>query len=403
MRKIVLLSLFLCAGLIASQILPLSLAPALFDQLKVYTNGFMFVCLSFIMINVGREFELDKKQWRGYVSDYFIAMATAAVPWLFVSAYYIYLLPAGSLFAWEAWKETLLIGRFAAPTSAGILFTMLAAAGLRQVWIYKKTQVLAIFDDLDTILLMIPLQIMLIGMKWQLFVIVVVICLLLYLGWTQLSTIVGWQKWWMILIWAFMIVGISNAVYLLSKQFFGPDGSIHLEVLLPAFVLGMIMKHDHHHIPSLTEVRVTDLISYIFMLLVGLSTPLFIESNPAPVINDSITASQEMMGWSAIGWHVLMVTILSNIGKLFPLLFYRDRDIRERLALSVGMFTRGEVGAGILVIALSYNLGGPILIISILSLVLNLVLTGFFVIFVKKMAIKVYGEAALVFEPTEKV
>ncbi len=403
MRKIVLLSLFLCAGLIASQILPLSLAPTVFDHLKSYSNGLMFVCLSFIMINVGREFELDKTKWRGYVSDYFIAMATAAVPWLLVSAYYIYLLPEGALYDWGSWKETLLIGRFAAPTSAGILFTMLAAAGLRQVWIYKKTQVLAIFDDLDTILLMIPLQIMLIGMKWQLFIIVLVICLLLYLGWTRLSTIVGWQKWWMILIWSFMIVGISNAVYLLSKHFFGVDGSIHLEVLLPAFVLGMIMKQDHHHIPTLTEVRATDFISYFFMLLVGLSTPLFIETTASNVVTNSITAAQPMMSWSMVAWHVMIVTVLSNIGKLFPLLFYRDRDIRERLALSVGMFTRGEVGAGILVIALSYNLGGPILIISILSLVLNLVLTGFFVIFVKKMAIKVYGVEALVFEPTEKV
>lgn len=59
-----------------------------------------------------------------------------------------------------------------APTSAGILFTMLAAAGLRREWIYKKTQVLAIFDDLDTILLMIPLQIFMIGFKWQLFAVV---------------------------------------------------------------------------------------------------------------------------------------------------------------------------------------------------------------------------------------
>lgn len=33
---------------------------------------------------------------------------------------------------------------------------MLAALSLKQSWIYKKIQVLAIFDDLDTILLMIP-------------------------------------------------------------------------------------------------------------------------------------------------------------------------------------------------------------------------------------------------------
>ena len=31
----------------------------------------------------------------------------------------------------EAWKENLLLSRFAAPTSAGILFTMLAALHLK--------------------------------------------------------------------------------------------------------------------------------------------------------------------------------------------------------------------------------------------------------------------------------
>lgn len=50
------------------------------------------------------------------------------------------------------------------------------------------------------------------------------------------------------------------------------------------------------------------------------------------------------------------------------------------------MFTRGEVGAGIIVIALGYQLGGIAVIVSILSLVLNLVLTGFFVVAVKKIA-----------------
>ncbi len=397
MRKIVLLSLFLILGLIGSQILPISIPEDLFAQIETVSRGLMFICLAFIMINVGREFELEKPKWRTYVGDYFIAMATAAVPWILVSFYYIYLLPEGSIYNWNAWKETLLIGRFAAPTSAGILFTMLAAAGLRQVWIYKKTQILAIFDDLDTILLMIPLQIMLIGMKWQLFVIVFVIFLLLYIGWTKLSTFKGGQKWWMIIIWATCIVATSEIVYYVSKQLFGVEGSIHLEVLLPAFVLGMVMKHNHEHVPTLTEVRVTDTISYVFMFLVGLSTPLFIQTPSISIesITTSITASQAMMSPGMIALHVLIVTILSNLGKLFPLFFYRERNIRERLALSVGMFTRGEVGAGILVIALSYNLGGPILIISILSLVLNLILTGLFVVFVKKMAISVYGEEAL--------
>ena len=56
----------------------------------------LYVCLSFIMINVGREFEIDKTRWRSYAADYFIAMATAAVPWLLIALYYVFvLLPPG--------------------------------------------------------------------------------------------------------------------------------------------------------------------------------------------------------------------------------------------------------------------------------------------------------------------
>lgn len=47
------------------------------------------------------------------------------------------------------------------------------------------------------------------------------------------------------------------------------------------------------------------------------------------------------------------------------------------------MFTRGEVGAGVIFIAIGYNLGGPALVISVLTLVLNLILTGIFVVWVK--------------------
>ena len=94
-----------------------------------------------------------------------------------------------------------------------------------------------------------------------------------------------------------------------------------------------------------------------------------------------------MSGWE-IALHVVAVTILSNIGKLVPLFFYHDRSFTERLALSIGMFTRGEVGAGVIFIALGYNIGGPVLLISVLALVLNLVLTVGFVSIVKYLALK---------------
>ena len=83
---------------------------------------------------------------------------------------------------------------------------------------------------------------------------------------------------------------------------------------------------------------------------------------------------------------------LSNVGKLFPVFFYRDRKFSDRLALSIGMFTRGEVGAGVIFIALGYNLGGPALIVSVLTIVLNLILTSVFVLWVKNLALKSYKD-----------
>ena len=123
MKKVFLFSIFLLCGLFFSQILPSALGSA-YGTLASISKWLMFICLAFIMINVGREFELDKAKWRSYTTDYFIAMATAAVPWLLIACYYIFFLDTGL-----SWENNLLISRFAAPTSAGILFTMLAAAG----------------------------------------------------------------------------------------------------------------------------------------------------------------------------------------------------------------------------------------------------------------------------------
>lgn len=390
MKKVFLFSLFLLFGLFLSQVLPPVFGDT-YSVLEKISKNLMFICLAFIMINVGREFELDKNKWRSYAQDYFIAMATAAVPWILIAFYYMFLLPSDMFGSWDAWKENLLLSRFAAPTSAGILFTMLAAAGLKKEWIYKKTQVLAIFDDLDTILLMIPLQVLMIGFKWQLFVVVVVVCALLWFGWHKLSSLKMSQSWRSIILYSVCIVAFCESIYLITKSFMGQEGAIHIEVLLPAFVLGMVMRTVHIH--SKRDENITSFISYFFMFLVGLSTPLFIgiDLDAAMATATSVTASQPMPSWGILAFHVIMVTLLSNMGKMFPMFFYRDRNILERLALSIGMFTRGEVGAGIIVIALGYNLGGPAMIISILSLVLNLILTGGFVIIVKRLSQKVYG------------
>jgi hypothetical protein len=390
MKKIILFSVFLLLGLAGSQVFPIILGPEIHAHLKPFFDVMLYICLAFIMINVGREFELDKTKWKSYTEDYFIAMATAAVPWLLICGYFILLMPVQYRLDWGAWKETLLLSRFAAPTSAGILFTMLAAAGLKKSWVYQKTRVLAIFDDLDTILLMIPLQILMIGMKWQLGVVVLFVFLCLYLGWTRLNSIRMIQHWSAILGYATVLVFIFQGLYEITKELFGPDSAIHIEILLPAFILGMMMKTKEHHTKA--DETAGSVISYMFMFLVGLSAPLFVGVDFSATAGDCVIGQVGDMSWGEIAGHVLVTTALSNIGKLLPMFFYRDKSLTERLALSIGMFTRGEVGAGIVFIALGYGLGGPLLAISLLTILTNLILTGFFVMIVKALAMKAEKE-----------
>ena len=154
MSRVLTYSVLLILGMVLSQL------PAI-DHWKPEISALTMIFLAYIMIQVGMEFEIDKSNLRKYGVDYLVAMAAAAVPWLTAAAYFWWFFDIGT-------AESLLIGRFAAPTSAGILVTMLAAAGLAATWTYKKARVLAIFDDLDTVLLMIPLKMMLLGFTLKL-------------------------------------------------------------------------------------------------------------------------------------------------------------------------------------------------------------------------------------------
>ncbi len=384
MKKVLSFSAMLMLGLLLSQLLPGALGVN-YETARHGIEILLGVCLAFIMVNVGREFEVDKSNIKSYAKDYLVAMLAAGMPWLLIALYYIFvLMPTDWWSQGQVWKESLLLSRFAAPTSAGILFTMLAAIGLQKSWIYKKIQVLAIFDDLDTILLMIPLQIAMIGMQWQMGVILLVVVMLLWFGWKKMSAYSLRADWMSLLLYSALVYGATYIVYVLTDHFFGEEGSVHIEVLLPAFVFGMVMKHGHG--TSKADDRASTAISLFFMLLVGMSMPL-IHLEEAPAQTNSIIASLPMLSWGSIALHVVAVSLLSNIGKLTPMFFYRDRSLKERLALSVGMFTRGEVGAGVIFIALGYHIGGPILLISVLTLVLNLILTGIFVVIVKRLAL----------------
>lgn len=428
MKKVLIFSILLLIGLVGSQILPGLVGPAYPDIAHV-VRVLTMIALAFIMIHVGYEFEIDKSNLKQYGWDYVVAFTAASFPWVFVTLYFVFvMLPADFWADWAAWKETLLAGRFAAPTSAGVLFSMLAAAGLSATWLFRKARILAIFDDLDTVLLMIPLKMLMVGLAWQLGFIVLIMVALLILAYVFL------HRWRIPVTWPWVIgyaagIGLTSEVIYLGSKVIDESVPVHIEVLLPAFVLGCLMayptgsdphtddgREGHQEGPeSPAEQRVATIISALFMVLVGLSMPDFVnamsdepekqqlarqtltaseveaQAQAAQEIGQAqgigtVTAAQPGLGWGMIGFHVLMVTIISNIGKMFPAFCYRkEAHWRERLAVAVGMWPRGEVGAGVLVISLSYGIGGPIVTVAMLSLALNLVLTGVFIYMVKKL------------------
>ena len=346
------------------------------------------IALSYIMIHVGYEFIIDKANIHNYGKDYLIAASTAGLPWIFVTIYFVYFFSSDNGSTWNSWKESLLLARFAAPTSAGILFSMLAVAGLGSTWVFRKARLLAIFDDFDTVILMIPLKFLIFGFQWQSVIIVLILLGLLLYAWKNLHMfkLPITSRW--VLIYAVLISGFSEFIYYISSLY-SADSSIYIEVFLPAFFLGCVIKKQNIHtavkvidiVDTLKESRRSYFVSAIFMTLIGLSMPSIIN-----IFSDIPDIVVHSMPWYMIIYHVIVVTLLSNLGKLFPVFCYRkDVNLKSRLALGLVMFPRGEVGAGVILMAIVYGMGGPIIIVSILSLALNLILTGLYIFFVKKL------------------
>lgn len=325
------------------------------------------------MMEVGLEFIMNKKEWKKYGKDYLVAALAASFPWIFCFLYFYY------TFHDNTWEELLLIARFAAPTSSGILFAMLAAAGLATTWVFRKVEVLAILDDMDTVLLLIPLQFLLHGPKPGLFIVVLFSIFLLFLAWRFLHQIrLPTSRIWL-LIYSVILTVLIHFCY---NQF-----DIELEILLPAFVIGCMLynphdaridkdkkyEHEHTHIEAKEPAfMVLDRgIKIFFMLLVGLLLPKL---------------ELHTFNYWVIGWHVLIITILSNLGKCAPIFFYKDEATRrERWAVCIGMFPRGEVGAGVLALAIAYGAHGEATTVAIFSLAVNLILVGVFIKIVTKL------------------
>ncbi|MFN0064801.1 MAG: hypothetical protein ACKVOH_01045 [Chlamydiales bacterium] len=288
---------------------------------------------------------------------------------------FLYFMP---LFRQNSWEELLLISRFAAPTSSGILFSMLTAAGLGMTWVFKKVRVLAILDDVDTVILLVPLQLLLGGTRYTLLAILVVVIALLYCCWVFLHKIrLPTSRIWLFF-YSLLLASILEAFHL--------GIAAKIEILLPAFVWGAMLinphsdlkryRHEHEYFePVERSWKLFDYaIKITFMFVVGLLLPK--------------VALGELNPWVTI-LHVLVVTFLANLGKCFSLFFYKDQaTLRERVAVSIGMFPRGEVGAGILVLAIEHGAGGYATSVAGLSLALNLFLTGLFIWIVLRLVPK---------------
>lgn len=121
MKKVLLYSGLLIAGLIASQA-GAALAPAAFAAVSPFVKIATMFCLAYIMIGVGLEFDIDKSNPRQYGWDYLVAATAAAFPWIFCALYFVFAMsPATSWGDADTWKQSLLVSRFSAPTSAGVL------------------------------------------------------------------------------------------------------------------------------------------------------------------------------------------------------------------------------------------------------------------------------------------
>jgi len=392
--KIIIFSSNILIGVIISQVVGALMGYAAKKLWKKIVGTITMWCLSFIMINVGYEFTIDKSALRGYAKDIIMAVGAAGLPWIFVAIYYMYCLPQKL-----TWPMALLAARFSAPTSAGILFSMLEAAGLKQTWLFQKARILAIFDDLDTIILMIPLKAVLVGFKWELVIELVWIMFLLTLAWKVLHKWHWPHQWYWTMLYAGLVTAFTESLYYLTKKGIPHMDTIHLEVLLPAFVIGCFVHVEEEEeagaktdvvgeegdagdssIAKVSKVHMEEyvktIVSAVFMLFVGLSMP-------------SLFGGKEGSGMGAgqfVG-HIVAVSLLMTAGKMFLCFFYRDEaDCRSRTALGLGMCPRGEVGAGVIVISIALGIKGPVVSISVACLVVNLLLSSGFIMGVKSLA-----------------
>jgi hypothetical protein len=396
MAQVAKLSALLVIGLLLSQLLPHEKGSLLYS-LHGPLHAAMLILLNYIMFGVGEEFELDKNRLASYKIDVVAGVAQAALPWLFAAAYFaVFLAPKSILSEPVFWIELLIICRFASPTSAGVLFSMLEAAGLARTWVYGKARLLAVIDDVATILLMVPLSMAKIGLRPELIIVVLGMAFVGWMAWTFLHKLPLKVSWPWRFVYGVLIFLVTEGIAQASTAL-GATVPAHIEGLLVAFALGAMAKRpagvdihaddavEGHHSGDITpwDRRIGTLVSYVFIFLVGLTTPaIFGETNGDGVTGLVSTIPMPPLGEMLL--HVVALTVIINIGKMATIFFFgNEADFWARLALSIGMFPRGEVGAGVLVGSAIYGITGPVVSISTLTLAANLCLTIGFILLVR--------------------
>ncbi len=359
-------SLLLIGGMLSGQFLDLSHWHGIISFITS-------LCLSYIMIEVGIEFSVEKRTFSSYGLDTLIATGAALFPALLWIGYFL-------LIIHTHWQAALLAGLSSAPTSAGVLFAMMSAAGLGATWVFQKARILAVLDDLVAVLLLTPLEIVIHGFEWKSLLSLVLVGFFIFSAFR-------WQNGLKLplnrTLFVFYSFALTAIIFIFSKL-----THIHLEVLIPAFAFGCVLRLSpdwHGEAEGVSKgLSMDTIIKGLFMFMVGLSLPK-IETGS--------------VSWGVTAGHIIILTVLANLGKFFLVFCYKkEASLKERMALGVAMFPRGEVGAAVLLIGVGYGLSGFSNTLAILSLALNLVLTGAFIWIVIKLLRKAERDGARLFQ-----
>jgi hypothetical protein len=362
MRVVYLFSLCLIAGITCSQLFDL-------ESYRPYLSFFSDIAVSYILIEIGLELFIDKKLWKTHLEDYWVAAIAAGLPWIFC---FFYL----QIRADQTWAETLLISRFAAPSASDILDPILAAAGFGGTWLFRKVRVLAILADIDTMLFIVPLQLLLMGTRYRILFVMIFVIILSILLWRYLHRLrLPSGRIWLL----FYAVILTTLFRWIDLKF-----HLEIELLFPAFVWGSLIYNPdlhkpktpfHEHIyltPEQKPLFILDRsIKIAFMFLLGLLFPKL---------------QIETVHISSLIADVLLLTLLANLGKCFLVFcFQKEASLKERIGVAISMWVRGELAAGILLLAIEKGIGGYATTVAGLSLALNLLLTGAFVAIVIRL------------------